>query len=75
MEFGDLKRRVQAWDRAGLSYDAIAQNLRLHETEVRDLARDQPQWEPSQEEIEQATAAIRAQWSEAEWERASRLSR
>lgn len=75
MEFLELKRRVQAWDRAGLSHDAIARNLRLHEMEVSELAREKPQWEPTQEEIETATAAIRARWSEAEWERACRLSR
>ena len=75
MNYGELRRKICAWDRAGLSHATIARNLGLHPKEVREIAMKKTHWAPPPEMIAEECAKIRARWTDADWEKACRLMR
>ncbi len=71
----ELEKRIRKWRAGGVTVEEIAASLRISREEVRDLSREARVWAPSPQEIRAGCEAIRAGWSEEEWQRASLLKR
>jgi len=71
----DLEHRIRKWLAGGVTAAQIAAHLRISVAEVRDLASEAKVWAPTPDEIREGCAAIRAKWSDADWERAAALRR
>lgn len=75
MDFESTREQVTAWRRSGKTQREIAALMAMPLAEVRGYVQDHGEWNPSPAEIEQATAAIRASWTDRDWEAACRLNR
>jgi hypothetical protein len=75
--FARLRKRIRKWVAGGVTFGQIAKKLRIHEIEVREIARHgrRPEWNPPPEVIAEECARIRAGWTDADWKAAATLMR
>lgn len=71
----ELEQRIRKWLAGGVTVEQIARHLEISRDEVRDLSREARVWAPSPEEIRAGCEAIRASWTESDWEKAATLRR
>jgi hypothetical protein len=75
--FSMLRKRIRKWLAGGVTAEQVARHLRIHEREVREIAKwgNRPEWNPTPELIAEECARIRAGWSEADWKAAATFMR